>query len=172
MPVYIRIFLIGAPGVLKHLKNEIHTWKTRLAWILVVNLRRRSCVKKSPSCHPAQIFNAGKALALVQNRHSKEWPNVLQNSDIQKVPLHKMITEPNFIIFKSISVVPVLPPTELFLDLTSLFNHWEQWIAEPLGLPNRNVIGIVLVILVEELPKRNRSGINSVVNLCVILQKF
>ena len=27
------IFLIGVPDVLQHLKNEIHAWKTRLAWI-------------------------------------------------------------------------------------------------------------------------------------------
>ena len=29
------------PGVLKH-KNEIHAWKTRSAWNLVINFRRRS----------------------------------------------------------------------------------------------------------------------------------
>ena len=28
------------PGVLKHLKNEIHAWKTRLAWICVINFCR------------------------------------------------------------------------------------------------------------------------------------
>ena len=39
---YTRIFLIGAPIVLKHLKNEAHAWKTRSAWsawILVINFR-------------------------------------------------------------------------------------------------------------------------------------
>ena len=41
-PVYTRIILIGVPGVLKHLKNEIHTWKSRSAWVLVINVRRCS----------------------------------------------------------------------------------------------------------------------------------
>ena len=35
MPVYTRIFLIGGPNVLKHLKNEMDAWKARSACILV-----------------------------------------------------------------------------------------------------------------------------------------
>ena len=42
MPGYSRIFLAGVPDALKHFKNEIHDWKSRLAWILLSNFRRCS----------------------------------------------------------------------------------------------------------------------------------
>ena len=48
IPKHTRIYLVGVSEALKHLKNEIHAWKTRSAYILVINLRRRSHVL--PSC--------------------------------------------------------------------------------------------------------------------------
>ena len=44
IPVCTRICFLGVPGVLEHLKNKIHAWKTRLAWISVINFRRCSYV--------------------------------------------------------------------------------------------------------------------------------
>ena len=58
---------------------------------------------------------------------------------------HKRITEPNFIISELVSVIPVLwLPNRIFLELLSLGNHCELWTTEPMHLPYRNVLGIVL----------------------------
>ena len=48
---------------------------------------------------------------------------------------HKRIAEPNFIILNYVRQSPFCNyRTELFLELISLGNHWEQWITESLGL--------------------------------------
>ena len=51
----------------------------------------------------------------------------------------------------------------------SLSKNCEQWIAESLGLPYRNVWELCSVMPVEELPNRNCFRITSVVFLCVIV---
>ena len=64
-----------------------------------------------------------------------------------------MITEPN-----------------CFLELLGLGSSCELWIIETLGLPYRNVLGIIFGNVGEgKVPNRNCFGIKSVIFLCVMV---
>ena len=48
--------LLECQASLKHIKNEIHPWKTRPAWILVINFRRRSARKSKRNLSYRRVF--------------------------------------------------------------------------------------------------------------------
>ena len=82
----------------------------------------------------------------------------------QKLPLHTMITEPNFIIFELFSVIPALRlPNRIVSGITWFRKRCEQRTTKR---------EFYSVIRVEELPNRNCFGINSAMFLCVMVDIF